>query len=67
MIDVDKDGDTVYDVKQSENEVTGRAIKLHTFQPTVSLKVWHVDQTIKERNLHRYEFGPEGSGCQHWV
>jgi hypothetical protein len=67
MIEADKNGDTVYDVKQSKNAVTGRAIKLYSFQPTIQLTVRHVDQAIKERNLHRYEFGPEGSGCQHWV
>ncbi|KIV98372.1 uncharacterized protein PV09_09791 [Verruconis gallopava] len=67
MVDADQNGDTVYDVKQSPNAVTGRAIKLHDFQPIVQLKVGHIDQAIRERNLHRYEFGPEGSGCQHWV
>ena len=59
MIDPNKNsGDTVYDVKQSANEVTGRAIKLHTFQPIVPLSVGHIDQAIKERNLHLYQFGP---------
>jgi hypothetical protein len=68
MIDEDQNtGQTVYDVRQSANTVNGRAIKLHDFKPIVALKVAHIDQAIKEMNLHHFEFGPEGSGCQHWV
>jgi hypothetical protein len=60
-------GDTLYDVQQSAHAVTGRAIQTYTFMPTVPLTVRAVDEAIKSRNLHRFEFGPEGSGCQHWA
>ncbi|TID18781.1 hypothetical protein E6O75_ATG05902 [Venturia nashicola] len=38
------------------------------FTPTPNnLPVGYISQVIRNNNLHRFEFSPEGSGCRHWL
>ena len=59
-------GETVYETKQTERDITGSTIQDHAFETLEDFQVKDVDRMIKEQKLDLFQFGPRGSGCQQW-
>ncbi|KAF2818251.1 hypothetical protein CC86DRAFT_169300 [Ophiobolus disseminans] len=60
--------DTVFMVVANTYANTNNCVFAVDFPPTSNnLPVGYVSQVIRNNNLHKFEYSPEGSGCRHWI